>query len=174
MPTDQVSHAFVDESCRNGVYRLAVVRVAEADLDQARRALRAELLAGQRSIHFTDESDARRRRLLERFGQLAGRVDHYSGPRAGYRNAEHVRAGLLATLAADLMASGVTRLVLESRDGRDGRDRAVLRAAFGPRPTCAYDHLRKHEEPLLWLADGFAWAEGKGGLWAARARMTVS
>jgi hypothetical protein len=170
MPTERVCHAFGDESCRNGVYRLAIARVAAADVAGARRALRAELLSGQRGIHFTDEKDSRRRRLLELFGQMVSRVDHYSGRLAGWRDAETVRADLLRAAATDLPAAGVTRLVLESREGRDRRDRAVLRAVLGPRPAMTYEHLRKHEEPLLWLADGFAWAEGKGGYWAERGR----
>ncbi len=46
----------------------------------------------------------------------------------------------------------------------------MLRAALGPKPPLTYEHMRKHEEPLLWLADGFAWAEGKGGIWTVWAR----
>jgi hypothetical protein len=170
MNTDPRCHAFGDESCRGGTYRLAVVHVPVTELATARGLLRAELLRGQRSIHFTDEKDARRRRLLTLFGRVAGRVEHYPARLADFRGAEQARAELLGALAVDLSKAGVTRLVLESREGRDHRDRSVLRATLGAEPPLAYEHMRKHEEPLLWVADGFAWAEGKGGVWAERAR----
>jgi hypothetical protein len=173
MIPDQVFHAFGDESCRGGVYRLAVARVAVADLAKARGALRAELLSGQRSIHFTDEKDARRRRLLLLFGQFASGVDHYSASLAEFAGADAARAELLHRLAVDLLKRGATRLVLESREGRDHHDRSVLRSVLGPATPMAYEHMRKHEEPLLWLADGFAWAEGRGGVWAERARAAM-
>jgi hypothetical protein len=174
MNADQRCHAFGDESCRGGTYRLAVVLVRVAELAKARGLLRAELLRGQRSIHFTDEKDPRRRRLLAVFGRVASGVEHYPAGLAEFGSAEEARAELLRALAVDLAKAGVTRLVLESRGSRDHRDRLVLRAVLGADPPLAYEHMHKYEEPLLWLADGFAWAEGRGGAWAERARAAAN
>ena len=165
MKTDQQCHAFGDESSRCGTYRLAIVQVPVVDLAKARGRLRAELLKGQRSIHFTDEKNARRRHLLALFGQLSRKVDHYPAYLAEFKSADEARAELLRRVATDLTKAGVSRLVLESREGRDHRDRSVLRTTLGTEPPLVYEHMRKHEEPLLWIADGFAWAEGKGGVW---------
>jgi hypothetical protein len=80
---------------------------------------------------------------------MTNRVDHYSSRLSDHPRAEHARAHLLRLLAVDLVKSGVTRLVLESRDDRDTHDRSVLRAVLGTHPPLVYEHVRKHEEPLL-------------------------
>ena len=37
-----------------------------------------------------------------------------------------------------------------------------------------YEHLRPHEEPLLWVADAVVWAHGAGGDWPRRIAPMVS
>jgi len=69
-----------------------------------------------------------------------------------------------------LLERGVTRLIIESREGRDDLDRQVLidhlrrhgDAGFG------YDHLPPHGDPLLWIADALAWCFSVGGSWRER------
>jgi hypothetical protein len=161
-------HAFVDETERAGTYMLAAVRVAVSQLASARTALRGVLLPGQRRLHMSDEGDPRRRQLLELYSHQSFRVDYYRAEvlRTGQQDA--VRARLMAALAVDLAKEDVRRLVIESRQGRDDQDRAAVRAALGVESGIDYEHMRPYEEPLLWLADGLAWARGKGGTWAAR------
>ena len=55
-------HAFVDESSRRNSYAICAATISIDDLDSTRKQLRALLLAGQRRIHFTTESDSRRRK----------------------------------------------------------------------------------------------------------------
>ena len=172
MSMDQPCHAFGDESKRGGTYRLAVAHVGVADLAETRRLLRAELLRGQRSIHFADERDARRRRLLVLFGQMTNRVDHYSSRLSDHPSAEHARAHLLRLLAVDLVKSGVTRLVLESRDDRDTHDQSVLRAVLGAHPPLVYEHIASTRSHCYGLPTDLHGQRAKAGIWAERARPT--
>ncbi len=67
---------------------------------------------------------------------------------------------------------GAQRLVLEGRGHReDLMDRRAIRDVLGPRPSSAglvYEHLRSHEEPLLWVPDAVAWCHGADGEWRRR------
>ncbi|AYD91032.1 hypothetical protein D4740_02890 [Actinomyces sp. 2119] len=47
-------------------------------------------------------------------------------------------------------------------------DRQILQQVLGCGWEGTYDHLRDHEEPLLWLADAISWSWNKGGEWRRR------
>src|SRR5690349_14588365 len=64
-----VLHLVADESTRAG-YVLCIAAVAIDDVDAARTAMRGFLLAGQRSVHFKSERDARRRQILDTIANL--------------------------------------------------------------------------------------------------------
>ncbi len=80
----------------------------------------------------------------------------------------HARADCMARLVTYLVDLQAARLVIESREGLDHRDRhciaAVLRKASVDLP---YVHLPPHTEPGLWWPDAVAWAVGAGGKWEA-------
>jgi hypothetical protein len=73
-------------------------------------------------------------------------------------------------MVRSLLDRSVTRLIIESREGRDDLDRQVMvdqlrrhrEDAFG------YDHMPPHGDPLLWVADAFAWCSSAGGPWRER------
>ena len=82
------------------------------------------------------------------------------------------RAAALEALLEDLVAVKGRRLVIESREmGQDAAERrqiaAAVRAGGAPK-ALVYDHMRGHEEPMLWVADAAAWAYGARGEWRAR------
>ncbi|WP_244924980.1 hypothetical protein [Actinomyces bowdenii] len=60
------------------------------------------------------------------------------------------------------------RLVLDRSDSVVKADRQVLQQVLGHGWEGTYDHLRDHEEPLLWLADGISWCWNRGGDWRER------
>lgn len=64
------SHAFVDESRRGSRYIVCASIVQPSDLAAVRRAMRAELLAGQGRLHFKTEKPSRRRKILSVIGEL--------------------------------------------------------------------------------------------------------
>jgi hypothetical protein len=81
-------------------------------------------------------------------------------------------------MVSPLLDRGVQRLIIESRQGRDQRDRQVLIEELRrlDRPQrFRYVHLPPHGDPLLWVADALAWSHSAGGTWRARiADITVA
>jgi len=160
-------HAFIDESTRGQRYLICAVIIPAADVGAARAALRSLLPRGQRRIHFATESEQRRRSLLKQMSTLDARSSIYV---AEHRDQVLARGAIVASAAAHLHQEGVSRLVLEAREGQDHRDRAVIYQALGPDPAppLAYTHETAAAEPLLWIPDAVAWAWGRGGDWRKR------
>ena len=160
-------HAFIDESTRVRRYLICATTVSAADVGGARAALRSLLPRGQRRIHFATESDQRRRSLLRSMSTIDVGTTIYV---ADHRDQVRARRVLVATAVTQLHRSGVSRLVLESRESQDQRDRAVIYQALGPDPAppLEYTHATAAAEPLLWIPDAVAWAWGRGGDWRKR------
>ncbi|WP_033436643.1 hypothetical protein [Saccharothrix sp. NRRL B-16314] len=159
-------HAFLDESRRGPTYLVAVVVVQAHDCNEARAAMRRLTKPGQRRVHFNVESDRRRRDLLARIGDLGlrGRVWHC-------RDSDDVTARqvCLSAVVPKMIDLRVSRLVLESCQHQDVRDRRTLaeavRKAGG---ELGYEHFRPAEDALLWVSDALAWCHGAGGEWRRR------
>ncbi|GAA0611116.1 hypothetical protein GCM10010174_30690 [Kutzneria viridogrisea] len=165
-------HVFVDESRRGATYFLAASHMQPDKLGRTRTALRSLCLGGQRRIHFKDEGCARRREIIARLECLGLRVAMYTSQEPG----ELARENCLRGLVADLVEANARRLVLESRASGDRLDLRVLRTAMGHharRTGLVYEHLRPHEEPLLWVPDAVAWCFGSGGDWRRRVAKLV-
>ena len=167
----ELVHAFVDESTRRR-YILCSIAVNPRDLGASRRELRAMLLPGQRRLHFVHEASSRRKALLSQMSDMRVRGTIYvcSGDDTAAR-----KEGL-GQLVRDLVSIGGRRLVVESREGRDGQDRQTIRAALlatGAKDQLDYKHMRPSEEPLLWVADAIAWAAGADRAWRRRTEEIV-
>ncbi|WP_259390619.1 hypothetical protein [Actinomyces sp. 2119] len=78
------------------------------------------------------------------------------------------RPQCLRRLAESVRASACRRLVLDQNDSVMRADRQILQQVLGCGWEGTYDHLRDHEEPLLWLADAISWSWNKGGEWRRR------
>src|SRR6184192_915020 len=70
-------HVFVDESKRGGY--LVTAAVLPSNLGRARQAVRGLILPGQRRLHFTHESDNRRKQILDVIAELRPTVTIYDG-----------------------------------------------------------------------------------------------
>ncbi|MER7450081.1 hypothetical protein [Nocardia beijingensis] len=156
-------HAFVDESIRRDRYILCAALVPAQLLEHARAVVRGLCLPGQRRWHFAKEPDQRRRQILATMARCEGvRVAVFVGKGAEVR----VRDECMARLVTYLVDLKAERLVIESRESLDHRDRnciaAALRKASAELP---YLHLPPHTEPGLWWPDAVAWAFGAGGVW---------
>ena len=162
-----VTHAFIDESARpGGGYYVCVAAVVDADLVAARRLARSHLLARQRRWHFTEESNARRQRILDSIvnsGLVTAMVA------SGRGREVQVRERCLTALGQPLIDRQTSRVILESREGRDGVDRQTLARVLGTQPGAfTYAHRRPAEDSGLWLADAIAWSYSAGGHWRRR------
>lgn len=164
-------HAFVDESTRNSDYLICAATVSTTDLAVTRKQLQGLLATGQRRLHFTDESDPKRRKILSAMTEMETSTTIYV---ATSRNQDLARASILETMVPQLRDRGVSRLMLDAREGQDSKDRATIYRQVGPhpQPEFAYVHQRSATEPLLWIPDAVAWAWGRGGQW--RAMVTAS
>ncbi|WP_281877183.1 hypothetical protein [Nocardia sputorum] len=158
-------HAFVDESVRRDRYLLCATTVPSEQLSLVRSLGRSFCLPGQRRWHFNHEPDARRRKILSAMARTDGiAATIYEG----YGPEVDTRRECLTQLVTDLIDPKAGRLVIESRESQDQRDRhciaAVLRKASAHLP---YTHVPPHTEPALWWPDAIAWAFGAGGNWKA-------
>ena len=160
-------HGFVDESTRRGDYMLCAATVAVGDLTETRKALRGLRAKGQRKLHFATESDPNRRKILAELGKLNASTIIYV---AQDRNEIRARNAILSAMVPDLRARGVSRLMIDAREGQDHRDRATIHKAVSadPSPEFRYDHQQSAREPLLWIPDAVAWSWGRGGDWRVR------
>lgn len=156
-------HLFVDESRRGGTYLLAAVAVPTGALAEVRAVVRSAVLPRQRRVHFVDEKDARRKQLIAAWLELRAQCGVYVVTNNGRRTEDEARDACLTALVTAALRGEVARLVIESREGRDHMDRRLIRGLLGRGSTMTYEHMRPHEEPLLWFADGVGWCWGAGG-----------
>jgi ribosomal protein L17 len=124
------------------------------------------LPAGQRRWHFVHERTSRRRQIVDALtasDQVTALIFHAKGHETA------IRAESFRRMVQPLLKRNVTRLVIESREGRDHLDRQVLLGELRGRPTTfGYDHMPPHGDPLLWVADAVAWCSSAGGVWRER------
>lgn len=158
-------HAFVDESVRRDRYILCAALIPGECAGNARALVRGFCLPGQRRWHFNHEPDGRRRQILTAMARSRDVVAVIYEARGREVDA---RRECLTALVSDLIDRKADRLVIESRESQDQRDRhcvaAVLRKASAELP---YAHVLPHCEPGLWWPDAIAWAYGAGGAWRA-------
>jgi hypothetical protein len=175
MVTTVSLHAFVDESRRNDRYLLAVAIIDPGELVRLRKQLRSLLLPGQRELHFKKEEPRRRKVILSRLVQCGPVVHIFQRQCAD--GEERARQECLIALVLNLVALGVVRLVLDSREVRDQHDRQTIWAVLGKRSAASvfiYEHMLSTQEQLLWVADVVAWCYGAGGEWKRRVMPLVA
>ena len=163
---------FVDES-KSRIYTMVAAVVVPGDQTALRRDVRTLVLPGQRRLHFTNESDSRRRHILatlERLGVRAHVVQSDHKREAAGREACH--RDLVALAARD----GHERIVFERDESIEHADRRILYDAvrrLGAGDAISYAHETAHQEPLLWIADAIAWSHARGGDWRRRVQPLI-
>ena len=66
------------------------------------------------------------------------------------------------------------RVVFELDEAAIKNDRRWLRTALPPGSGIEYQHLGKSADPMLWVADGIAWAIHRGGKWRAMVQHLIT
>lgn len=167
---EAVSILFVDES-KSKRYTMVAAVVVPGDQTALRRDVRALVLPGQRRLHFTNESDSRRRHILatlERLGVQAYVVH------SDLRHEAAGREACLRNLVAFAERDGHERIVLERDESIERADKRILYDAVHQlRAAVSYTHETAHQEPLLWVADAIAWSYAKGGDWRRRVQPLI-
>ena len=157
-------HVFADESKAHGLLVAAAVCAAE-DVAAHRRVLRSVLLPGQRRLHFTKESTARRRKIISCIVEIDPVVRLYQAK----RNDVDARRRCLTSVVRDA-AAGAERVVVERDESTADFDQRTLFdavRAYGCAATVTYAVLPAHGDPLLWIPDAVAWCWAAGGEWRA-------
>lgn len=158
-------HMFVDENKSAGLL-LAAAHFASHEVVTARVELRRLLLSGQQRLHFTKERSARKEQILQVILSSGVRAVLIQSTLDVRPNAQ--RQQCLEQLLIAASGLGITRLQIERDDGAMDFDRrsvveAVKAGLFTDDFT--YTWLRPNQEPLLWVADAFAWCWAQGGPW---------
>ncbi|OEV12978.1 hypothetical protein [Streptomyces nanshensis] len=167
------AHIFLDES-KAGGYLVAAAVVLPRDLGPARTTLRGMVLRGQARLHFTKESDSRRRTLLSAMESLGARILLYDA--SAIRPAHEARAACLEAVVSDAADLGAHRLVLEQDDSVLTADRRLLYQQVRKaeiEDILTYEHMRPSAECLLWIPDAIAWCWSRGGAWRRRAKPMI-
>ena len=130
-----------------------------------RETMSSLALHGQ--VHFRKESVNRRPVLIEAVSALPVQAIAVVAVRAPGTSQVEARRQCLRAIVESLQERDVARLVLDRTSGAadDGR---TLRGARRPEPFLTFEHRSSREEPMLWVADGVAWAVGARGQWPAR------
>lgn len=162
-----MKEAFIDESVRRDRYIICETLVPQVALAKTRKGLRLLLQPGQRRIHFNNEKDRYRRMLLKAFSEMEVSSVIYV---VRDRDFQAARTAILWKVVGEIKEARVARLVFESRDRQDARDRLDLqRIQRADRLSpLSYAHLPGANEPLLWVPDAVAWSWGRGGEWRRR------
>lgn len=168
-------HVFVDESKKQD-YLLVAAVIIPGELGLARKTVRGLQKPGQRRLHMVKESPARQHTILSTLGTIGAQVTIYQAS-VGYRTNIERRGACLERLVEDIATAGCARLMLESEQGEEERDRRLLYRETGRRgcrDSLAYDHATAAAEPLLAIPDAIAWAWARGGDARRRAEPLVA
>ena len=168
-------HAFVDES-KATQYVLAVTSVDSSRVNAVRKTMKALLLPRQSRIHFRDERDGRKVRIVDQLLSIGLAARVYVTD----RKPDELRAGAscLHRMMEDLAAAaGVRELVIERDDSLLVHDRRVVAAASAkhfPDRSLHYQWLTAYDDPMLWARDAIAWCWSASGAWQRRVSNIVT
>ncbi|MFT4186961.1 MAG: hypothetical protein QM621_00090 [Aeromicrobium sp.] len=138
----------------------------------ARAELRKLVLPGQRTLHMKQESERRRKQIIDVVEQL---VDHglrlavYDAGRAHPERQRRDRC--LEALLRDIDRRTETQITLDRDESLVTWDRQLMierTRALGLRGRVTYRHASLHEEIGLIIPDAVAWSWARGGEWRRR------
>ena len=147
---------FVDE-CKTPNFALVLVLVAESSVVDVRSTSLSLRMKGQRRIHFKNESDSRRKKILRSYAKLDVDLYIFESRKKSHFDA---RRSCLEALVAASQNLGVVHLVFETDESIVKLDAEVLRNS-----NIRFRHSPAHQEPCLWLPDAYAWANQRGSHW---------
>lgn len=159
--------AWGDESGSNarkdpGTYLIAAAIVQNEHVDPCRDTMGQLLLPHENKVHWRDDSDARRREVIN--AVLALPVEGFVVVRqSGFDDhPERARRKCLERLVPELESFGCSAFTLESRGAtQDRRDMAMvdtLRRSRAVTSAIKVHHQPGPKDPLLWISDALCGA----------------
>lgn len=153
---------FADES-KQVKYIFGVCLAESWVLEETRKSLSGLVFPGQRSLHFGNESDSRRHQLLKIMLALPCRFLILESEEKNSIEGRRVGLRQIIKLANSLEVDHIT---IERDDSSYLSDAQLLRAEYLDRTLPErrrFEIVPRHQEPLLWVADGLAWSHQRGG-----------
>jgi len=166
-------HMFVDESKARS-YVLAGVTCPTESLQAVRATLMGFLLPGQTRLHFSKERDHRRSAILKSLISTQVRAVVIETPKKPTEIEARARA--LRRLIRNAAEISVARLVIEQDASSLLLDKRIISeslAFVGNPQLLSYTWMLPQQEPLLWVADAYAWAWSAGKGWKSIIRPAV-
>lgn len=153
--------AFGDESSAvrsetHQEYLVGAVVLPSTDLNDIREELRPLLLPGQIKLHWTAESEKRRRHIVDALAGLGAMHFVISHVSTRSNKTERFRRKCLESLYYELAGAEIHAVTLESRNlHQDKADRAQIVALQGQGldRRLRIEHALGGDEPLLWIPD---------------------
>lgn len=153
--------AYIDESSAQRTadrqeYMVCAAIVSYDDIDNVREELLSLRLPGQIKVHWTDERDSRRRKIVEtlaRIESIQAIITHRSELN---RKTERYRRKCLEQIYFELSDMDIHNVILESRDeAQNEKDIAHIVALQGRGQSTGIRlrHVRGGDDPLLWIPD---------------------
>ena len=149
-----MSVLFADES-KSKRYFFGVISIPASQVENARKLVKSLRLPGQRSLHFSKESNRRRALLLNAMLQIEMQIfiiqtempDGLEGRTAALDGLMQLALGL-----------GASSLSIERDDSSHKADQKRLMQGLRHQAGISFRISYRHEEPMLWVADAVAWS----------------
>jgi len=128
--------------------------------------------AGGSILHFVKERDSTRAAAYRAIAAMPIEVTLITAPRTVRHNpARELAINCVVQRATEIKPQ---RIVFELDIHALKNDRKLLRRGLAMYPEVEYQHLGKGDDPMLWVADGMAWAVQRGGKWLATVEYLIT
>ena len=153
--------AYIDESSayrppNRQEYMICAAIIDSQDLEQVREELRPLLLPGQIKLHWTDERNSRRRKIVETLSGIDSMQAIITHQSEVSKRTERHRRKCLEQMYFELSEMHVHNVTLESRqEAQNKRDLAHIVALQGQGQSVniRLQHVRGGDDPILWIPD---------------------
>ena len=153
--------AYIDESSayrppNRQEYMICAAIIDSQDLEQVREELRPLLLPGQIKLHWTDERNSRRRKIVETLSGIDSMQVIITHQSEISKRTERHRRKCLEQMYFELSEMHVHNVTLESRqEAQNKRDLAHIVALQGQGQSVniRLQHVRGGDDPILWVPD---------------------
>ena len=153
--------AYIDESSayrppNRQEYMICAAIIDSQDLEQVREELRPLLLPGQVKLHWTDERNSRRRKIVETLSGIDSMQAIITHQSEVSKRTERHRRKCLEQMYFELSEMHVHNVTLESRqEAQNKRDLAHIVALQGQGQSVniRLQHVRGGDDPILWIPD---------------------
>ena len=153
--------AYIDESSayrppNRQEYMICAAIIDSQDLEQVREELRPLLLPGQVKLHWTDERNSRRRKIVETLSGIDSMQAIITHQSEVSKRTERHRRKCLEQMYFELSEMHIHNVTLESRqEAQNKRDLAHIVALQGQGQSVniRLQHVRGGDDPILWVPD---------------------